>query len=249
MVPAKRSYLDIVERRFLALASPPASLTVDGAALGNGLPAREIGLDELRGLLIGRQASWQTIQAVWQELVRRAHDGYGETDPGTWVMVAAGMMRPGLKKLGEKLVSRWPGDRVDLDAELLEGFLQRLEHIEPVEAKIYYRLRDAAERRGQEACNRENRIARSRVEPGRSTPLRPRDGHPDLALATALIAGAVSKREADLLYELYLVGTPPREVAEKLGLAIEDLDNELGRAVNRLVDHLDQAEDEMGAGG
>lgn len=243
----RHSCLEFVELRFTKLTSPPRSLALNGAALGNGLPPRQIPLDELRRLLI--KAPWPSVQAVWQELVRRGPFAEGEPDSADWIMAAVGMALPALKKVGNQLSRHWPGDRADLDAELLEGFLQGLHYMEPTEIRIFWRLREAAQQRGREACNREKRLVRSKPEHDRSESLRPRGGNPDLVLATALLAGALTKHEADLLYEFYLIGTPPQEVAERLGLAVEDLDDELARAVHRLTDHLERPEGGIGAGG
>ncbi|TDD92945.1 hypothetical protein E1293_00280 [Actinomadura darangshiensis] len=44
--------LDVAEKTFDLLTRGPAALSLDGAALGNGLPARLIALDELRAILL-----------------------------------------------------------------------------------------------------------------------------------------------------------------------------------------------------
>ncbi|MGI6872410.1 hypothetical protein [Amycolatopsis sp. 3B14] len=93
----------MIERRFLAMTAGPQPLTLDCAALGCGLPAEVLPLDEVRVRLLKRQTSWVTKDAVWQELVRRAH-----AEPEPWTTVAAAMMMPGLKHIGGKLGSRFP---------------------------------------------------------------------------------------------------------------------------------------------
>ena len=105
------SHLDVIEQRFLAMTAGPDPLTLDCAALGCGLPAEEVALDDLRVLLLKRRTSWITKDTVWQELVRRAH-----ASPEPWTIVAAAMMMPGLKHIGGKLGSRFVGDRNDLDS-------------------------------------------------------------------------------------------------------------------------------------
>ncbi|WP_158077422.1 hypothetical protein [Amycolatopsis keratiniphila] len=124
--------MDVIERRFLALASGPRALTLDCAALGCGLPAEMKPIDEVRVLLLKRQTSWVTTNAVWRDLVKRAH-----ATPEPWIVVAAAMMMPGLKHIGGKLRSRYPGDRNDLDSEILEGFLQALDLADDGAQKVY----------------------------------------------------------------------------------------------------------------
>lgn len=116
------SHLDVIERRFLALTAGSRPLALDCAALGCGLPQRDMPLDEVRVLLLRRRTSWVSKDAVWQELVRRAR-----AVPEPWTTVAAGMMMPGPKHIAGKLGSRFLGDRDDLDSEILEGFLQALD--------------------------------------------------------------------------------------------------------------------------
>jgi hypothetical protein len=55
------------------MTAGPQPLTLDCAALGCGLPEEELSLDQMRVLLLKRQTSWVTKDAVWQELVQRAH--------------------------------------------------------------------------------------------------------------------------------------------------------------------------------
>lgn len=131
----------MIERRFLAMTAGPQPL------------------DEVRVLLLKRQTSWVTKDAVWQELVRRAH-----AEPEPWTTVAAAMMMPGLKHIGGKLGSRFPGNRNDLDSAILEGFLQALDITDARARKVYGQLYWAAFRRGHEVCNSERRRAMTRSE-------------------------------------------------------------------------------------
>src|SRR2546430_17263036 len=81
--------LDLIEKEFVDLTTPPDPLTLDGAVLGCGLPPRAQPLDELRVFLLKRQSTWLTKDAVWHELVRRAHE-----QPTPWIIAAAGKRNP-----------------------------------------------------------------------------------------------------------------------------------------------------------
>jgi hypothetical protein len=228
------SHLDVIERRFLAMASGPDPLKLDCAALGCGLPAAALPLDEVRILLLKRRTSWVTKDAVWQELVKRAHAA-----PEPWTTVTAGMMMPGLKHIGGKLGGRYFGDRNDLDSEVLEGFLQALDVVDAQAPKVYAQLYWAAFRRGHEACNRERRLALSRGELTETVAdLRPASGHPDLVLAGAVLSGAVTPQEADLVSDVLLDHNDRSTAAKRLGMSRHQVASQLNAASRHLADYL-----------
>lgn len=228
------SHLDLIERRFLAMTAGSCPLVLDCEALGGGLPAKEMPLDEVRVLLLKRRTSWVTKDAVWQELVRRAH-----AVPEPWTTVAAGMMMPGLKHIGGKLGGRYPGDRNDLDSEILEGFLQALDIADARAPKVYGQLYWAAFRRGHEACNREMRLAMSRSELNETVVgLRPTGGHPDLVLADAMLSGVVTPQQADLVSDVLLDHDDRSTAARRHGLSRYEVSSKLSTASRRLADYL-----------
>jgi hypothetical protein len=82
---------------------------------------RILPLDELKKTLIDDATPRAVRDAVWRELVTRARrDGPG------WVVAAVGIAMPGLQRTARLLARGWHGDYSDLDAELLSGFLHRL---------------------------------------------------------------------------------------------------------------------------
>jgi hypothetical protein len=227
------SHLDVIERRFLAMTAGSHPLTLDCVALGCGLPPQEMPLDEVRVLLLKRRTSWVTKDAVWQELVRRAH-----TVPEPWTTVAAGMMMPGLKHIAGKLGNRFLGDRDDLDSEILEGFLQALDVADDGAPKIYAQLYWAAFRRGHEACNHERRQAMSRSELVDTADLRPADGHPDLVLAGAMLSGVVTPQQADLVSDVLLDQDDRSTAASRRGMSRYQVTSQLNTASRHLADYL-----------
>lgn len=228
------SHLDVIERRFLAMAAEPRPLVLDCAELGCGLPAEEMPLDQVRVLLLKRRTSWISKNAVWQELVRQSH-----TKPEPWTTVAAAMMMPGLKHIGGKLGPRYPGDRNDLDSEILEGFLQALDLAEVEAPKIHSQLYFAALRRGHEACNRETRLTKSRASLNESAAASRRPGgHPDLVLADAMRAGIVTPQEADLVSDVFLDHNDRKSAARQCGTSRYRVRSQLTTAARHLADHL-----------
>ncbi|WP_285752088.1 hypothetical protein [Lentzea sp. NBRC 105346] len=224
----------MIERRFVAMTTGPNPLTLDCATLGCGLPVEVMPLDQVRVLLLKRRTSWVTKNAVWQELVKRAH-----ATPEPWTTVAAGMMIPGLKHIAGKLGDRFPGDRSDLDSEILEGFLQALDVADARAQKIYAQLYWAAFRRGHETCNREMRLAISRSELTESiSDLRPTGGHPDLVLAEAMLSGVVTPQEADLVSDVMIDHDDRSTAAKRLGLSRHQVACQLNSASRHLVDYL-----------
>ncbi|WP_125791689.1 hypothetical protein [Amycolatopsis sp. WAC 01376] len=233
------SDLDVIEQRFLALAAEPRALTLDCAAIGCGLPAEAKSVDEVRVLLLKRQTSWVTKNAVWQDLVRRAH-----ATPEPWTIVATAMMMPGLKHIGGKLRARYPGDRNDLDSEILEGFLQALDVADDGVPKVYGQLYWAAFRRAHEACNRETRLAMTRSELSETIVApNPALGHPDLVLADAMLSGAVTPAQADLVSDVLLDHDERSAAAERLGISRYQVSCRLDAATRRLASYLSAGPD------
>jgi len=110
--------LDVLDTSFRLLVCGPSPLAIDGAALGHGLPARLIPLDELRALLLDRDTSYAARDAAVGELLCRArHQG------GAWTVGLAGVLAPGLRRVAAALAGEYPGDRADIDAEVLAGLL------------------------------------------------------------------------------------------------------------------------------
>jgi len=234
MISFSPSHLDMIERRFLAMTSGPQPLTLDCAALGCGLPAEVLPLDEVRVLLLKRQTSWVSKDAVWQELVRRTH-----AEPEPWTTVAAAMMMPGLKAIAGKLGSRFCGDRNDLDSEILEGFLQALDITDARSPKIFGQLYWAAFRRGHEACNSERRRAMARSELTDTTVnTRAASGHPDLVLAGAMLSGVITPHEADLVSDVLLDRGDRSTAAKRRGMSRHKVAAQLNTASRHLADYL-----------
>ena len=113
------SPLHTVETAFAALCTAPQPLALFGAVIHPQLPARWIPLDELRKALITKKYDLIVCDAVWRELIGRSR-----AEGAKWTVAAAGMAAPALKWVARMYSPDFDGDRDDLDAEILTGFLE-----------------------------------------------------------------------------------------------------------------------------
>ncbi len=206
--------LDAAHRAFELLTRPPAPLAFDCRGF-DGLPARIVALDELRGLLIARSTPRASADQVWSQLVVRAR-----RDGPAWVVGAVGIALPALRFRAGLLSRGWRGDVADLDSELLLGFLERLKTIDVDAQNIAARLVEAGARAVKKA--REHDGVRESVSTGGAQsipPARPWD-HPDLVLARAVRAAVIGPEEGVLIARTRLENIPLREVARSLGVSV-----------------------------
>lgn len=189
----ERLPLDTARDTFTALVTGPDPLSVNGRLFG-GLPEGRIPLDDLRDRLMRRGCPRRTRDAVWAHLVLRSR-----LDGATWTVACVGVALPGLATLASWIADRYPGDRADVHAEVLAGFLHALPTVDLRAPAVLGRLRWAARRAGMAALQ-EALDAPVPVPPGRgSAPPAPPAGHPDLVLARAVADGVLSRTEADVI--------------------------------------------------
>lgn len=207
------SHLDAVQRAFDLLTCPPAPLTLDARGLP-GLPRRALPLDELRRILLTETTTRAVSDPVWHELVIKARQ-----DGPAWVVAVTALALPGLRRAAGRLTAAWHSDVADLEAELLWGFLDRLQTIDLDQPRICGRLIDAAAR----AAKRSRRHVEE-TEPlpsghARSIPpQRPWD-HPDWVLARAVAAAVINPEECHLIGATRLEGIRLSQVAERLHIS------------------------------
>jgi hypothetical protein len=161
MTERQRSCLDLTEDQFHSLSRRSHPITVDGRDVSRDLPARPVGLAELRVIMLKRLSTDQLKDAVWSYLAQMTR-----TDPDPWMIAAAGMMLPGLKSIAARLHACYPYDASDLDSEILEAFLRELGRLDPDRPALHTQLYLAAWRRGYQTCRREVRRA-ARYVPSR----------------------------------------------------------------------------------
>ncbi|MEV4175688.1 hypothetical protein [Nonomuraea sp. NPDC049709] len=170
-------------------------LAVDGAALGLGLPARPIPLDELRALLLHPSCSRATRDEVWRHLIEQAR-----THRDAWMVGAVALAAPMLRRLLKTLTQTLPVEREELEAEVLACFMEALCRVELSWSHPVLRL----SRLTQFAVLRAHAIDRPDLlpEPDMSDgqrALRYPDGHADLLLERAVELGVITAQAAELI--------------------------------------------------
>ncbi|MBN1172665.1 MAG: hypothetical protein JXA67_10875 [Micromonosporaceae bacterium] len=220
--------LDVAGTTFRLLTTGPKPLTVDGAALGHGLPRRPIVLRELASILMHPSCDFAASDAAWRLLVDLAR-----TAGPAWVIGAVGVALPGLRSASWRLNRTFTGD---VQAELLAGFVAALTCVDIGEPRVAQRL-----------CSAALVAARARlraVEPARtevathapsSAPPPAPGGHPDFVLARAVRAGVISGFEAELIGATRLEDTPIAEYATRVGISRWAAYKTRARAEERLV--------------
>ncbi|MFC4912257.1 hypothetical protein [Actinomadura gamaensis] len=235
-----------VASAYTALVTGPAPLTVDGAALGGGLPARSIELPELAGWLYdnapGPTASRAVRDVIWRELVGRARTG-----EAAWVIACYGVALPGLKRTAAQAVRTLdPVTADDVVSEMVTRFLEALHQIDlqhrNVGSRLIWRAREAAlysrMRHLRDAPTDPHTLTdthQSRTGSGGSSAEElDHDAAPLTALADAVTLGILSRHEADLITVTRLGTTPLSELARRSGVPSKRLYSRRERAEARL---------------
>ena len=183
---------------FRLLLEGPAPLSIDGWDFP-GLPARRIPLNELRKRLLAGRCPRRTRDQVWAHLAARSR-----ADGPAWTVACVGMALPALSAAADTLTARLPAKarfaaRVEVQAEVLTGFLTALSTVELDRPGIAGRLRWAAYRAGRAALTAALDGPTPRPDGFASAPPRPPVGHPDFVLAEAVRRQVITRDEADLI--------------------------------------------------
>jgi hypothetical protein len=234
--PEQPGPLEVLDAAFASLVDGPDPLSLDGAALGHGLPRRAIPLGELKSILLHPSTGYPAREAAWAELVTRARSA-----GPSWTIGAAGVALPGLRRVAARLVADYPAaDTVEADAEILTGFLDALADLDVATGHLPGRLCWAAYRAGRAACRREAAAAARRGHSVFSAaPPRPW-GHPDLVLAEAVAAGVIGAFHAELIGATRLGGVYLPALAAQFGTDAHSLRRRRQRAEARIVAWLDE---------
>jgi hypothetical protein len=219
--------LDVAEHAFALLMRGPEPLSVNGAELREGLPARPIPLDELRPILLHPSCSRATRDQVWRHLIEQAR-----THRDAWMVAAVALALPMLGRLvaalADKLHTEQAGhlarvDREDLEAEVLAAYMQALIRVNLTWSHPVLRL----SRLTQFAVLRALALQPpqllddpdfiDRTQNGRQALAYPA-GHPDLLLAHAVCEGVITEAEAELIGFTRLEGISLSSYCRRRGL-------------------------------
>lgn len=237
------SHLDVLDNTVRLLCAGPEPLAVDGRRLGHGLPRRLIRLTELSAILMHPATSYTARDEVWRLLVNRAR-AHG----GAWLLGAVGVALPGLRAAAKRL-GRSNG--VDVQAELVEGFLAALATIDTSADRVCPRLCNAAYVAARAALRGHEAAASGEAGSGFASAAPPAPhGHPDFVLARAVTASIISALEADLIGVTRLEEVTVAEYAERIGQSAAALFKLRSRAEARLkaaIDHGWRADEDADA--
>ena len=244
------SALAVAERVFLLLQRGPTPLSLDPRELCAADPSFdpvESGVDalardepvslwSLREMIVGGQLPLPVINQTWSVLVHgvRAH---GES----WTVATVGMALPALFGMAKDLGgSPWRRVSLDLDAEILSGFLAGLALVNPTARAIFPFLLRHARVAGLAA------IAAHRAA-GETTLVAPTDlqglthqpePSTEQILASAVNAGVLTSADAGLILATRVEGLPAVQVATASRLSYEAMHKRRRRAERRLATYL-----------
>jgi hypothetical protein len=188
-------------------------------------------LDELRRWLRLPGRDNRAKNAVWTCLASRARG-----DGPAWTVAAVGMALPRLVRLADRLAEGDGQTRHELDAEILTGFLARLDTVALHRRAIFPALLDAAGQAAR-AWLRHQRGYQPGAMDARAGSLPPPApcAHPDLVLAHCVRSGVISSDEADLIATTRFERVTLARVAEALNTTPDAVRMRRARAEARLV--------------
>jgi hypothetical protein len=234
-----RSHLQVAGDAFQVLVEQPRRLTLDCTTVGGvsgpsvGLPAGEVELPWLRDWLLEQRDNYPARDAVWRELIDRAR-----TLGGDWRIVAVAMALPALIRLAGKLARDFDGDPLDVDNEILTGFLAALEHrLDLGESRLYAKLCWAGFRAGYTVRYADVPLVLVEDFAGDASviPYLPYR-HPDILLGRAVAVNVIAPDDAALITATWLENRSIEQVAHRTGRDPELLRMRRERAGRRLAE-------------
>jgi hypothetical protein len=238
-VDEARSHLQVASDAFEALVAAPRELMLDCTMVGGvpgpsvGLPAAEVELPWLRDWLLEQRDNYPARDAVWRELIHRAR-----TLRGDWRIVAVAMALPALIKLAGKLARDYDGDPMDVDNEILTGFLTALEHrLDLGESRLHAKLCWAGFRAGYVVRYADTPLILVEDFAGEASviPYLPYR-HPDLLLGRAVAVNVIDADDAALITATWLENRSIEQVAHRTGQDPQMLRMRRERAGRRLAE-------------
>ncbi|MEY9861417.1 hypothetical protein ABH935_007058 [Catenulispora sp. GAS73] len=212
VAPSGLTPLDHLRHAFTALLAATDQPALPGAELGCGLPERDIPLSEMKMILMSQTTAAEAKRAIWTALVQRCRAGMPE-----WIFAATGLAYPGLAGQALRICQAAPGDRDDIQGELLLEFVEALYVIDtcdPDIADIAGWLCSRAvttSRKAREALDITGTVATNKVPESAAPSLQV--SHPDIVLARAVRLGVLAEKEADMIARLFLENQPVGKVA------------------------------------
>jgi hypothetical protein len=238
------SHLRVAGLAFDALTSEPRRLSLDCTELADreggqlGLPDGPVLLSDLRTWLLEHPRNLAAVNAVWRELISRARRPT-EAGRNDWQLAAIGMAMPRLVKQAGALARDFRGDPADIDAAIVEGFLQALtRRLDLAERGLQVKLCWAGYRAGHAVRYADADVVFSDdLDSEAAAPHRPY-GHVDLLLARAVALELIDADEAELIIDTRLEYQPIEDLAGHTGEQVSTLRRRRERAALRLAEAL-----------
>ena len=255
------SVLSVAEKVFALLQRGPAPLSLNprdlridphtdlGTDIGTGTRSSDhagaaavwgaeepVSLWVLRELVLRRQLPVTVVNRMWALLVAGVR-GLGET----WTVAAVGMALPALCALAGDLSGPRRRVCVDLDAEILGGFLTGLALARPNAPGLFPFLLRHARHAGLAWVTAQR--AAARADPVEHTTLEqlhtPRTSvHPDQVLVELVADGVINGQDAGLIIANRLEGIPDRHLANRERLSYDTVRKRRQRAERRVAAYL-----------
>jgi DNA-directed RNA polymerase specialized sigma24 family protein len=192
----------------------------------------------LRELVVRRELPVAVVNRMWMLLVSGAASRGESATVG-----AVGMALPALCALARELSGSRRGDCVDLDAEILSGFLSSLAAARPCSGGLFPSLLRHARAAGLAWVTAQRVAARDvPLEPALlghlTAPEDPRDVDPGQVLTELVDLRVITERDAELISATRLEGIPAREVAAAAKLPYDTLRKRRLRAECRVAAYL-----------
>lgn len=247
VVPVLGAPLEQARAAFAWLARGPGPVTVDGRAVP-GLPARLIPVDDVRDRLIHPACPPVLSDAIWAHLIRRAR-----RHGGTATVVCVGCAVPALSAITRKLcaglrprrgrsraqrpaTTRRVNEQIaDIETSVLSGFLTELALTDLRAPGLELRLRSAAHEAGRLGVRHLAAAPIPHKAAYRSCPPAAPARHPDLVLARAVAARAITHSEAVLIGATRLEPISLDAIARARGQAVRDVRAARVRAERKLA--------------
>ncbi len=210
------SHLQVADLAFTALSSEPRLLSLDCTELAGRLPhGPQLGLPCGEVLLCDLRQWMKTTRTTTR------------------------MAMPGLIRHAGALARDFDGDPADIDAAIVEGFLEALlRRVEVVEPGVYAKLCWAGYRARHLVRYADSDVDyRDDLDTEAFAPHRPY-GHVDLLLAQAVALGVVTQDDADLIIDIRLDYQPIEDIARRAGAEPDALRRRRQRAGQRIADAL-----------
>ena len=229
---ANGSHLDIAEYTFLRSVASNPTISVDGAALGHGLPARMINLGELKSILLHPSTGNAARNAAWRHLAAQSR-----IHGGQWTIGAVGVAMSALRVMSARLTHQFRAEQAEVDSDLLTGFLEALTTVDLTEPRVITRLCSPAFTATRRSLREQLTDRMDALPDDLAFTAAPAPANEDEAdvLARAVVLGIVSEYEASIIKATRLDGISLADYATECGRQYDAVARSRSRGEKRLV--------------